>query len=330
MLTVTLRFPERALAMNTHNLKHIIRKRCISRLFLPAAVLAAVILLAIVNPFENRSKSVNITELSRTEQLLAENTGYVSLTPEVLYYSGVDYRINNKVKARIFYTIENDVCYYFIISCGVLPEKYDTLENFSLSARLINDEELLNKITRSISYELDFSIDGIRNYSSPVIISQYHLLHGFTTFYLATLSVIGIISALHVIAVVFVAVMPGFSRTVVRLRKYGNRKTLFRLACDEFAVSKATARKNVYITDSFLISISPINVDIIPLENIVWIYNNNVIHKSNGKAKMFFQLCIVTDCKKLYKIHRVTQKTAERITDVIQSRFPEIMVGHDN
>lgn len=316
--------------MNICSLNQLIRKRYISRLFLPVIVLITGVMLLVINPFESKYKPANITELSQTPELFENQSKYVKITADTLYYSGIDYQINNKVKARIYYTLENDVCYYFIISSGRLPDNYSTLENFSFNAQLIDDNDLLRKINAAISRELDFSISGLKETSCPVIISQYHYTHGFATFYLMALLLICTISAIHIIFILCIIAAPTLSQTVMYLRKYGNRKTLYALACSEFDVSTATACKNVYITDSFLISIARMNVDIIPLENIVWIYNYNVLHKSKGSPKMYFPLCIVTDCKRLYKIHRITQKTSDRIIDVIQSRFPEIMVGYDN
>ena len=316
--------------MNTRSLKQIIRKRYISRLFIPLIVLAAVGLLALLNPPGSKYKASAVTEPSQTSALFADQSKYVKMTAETLFYSGVDYKINDKVKARIYYTLDDEKCYYFIISSNKLPENYGTLENFTFTAKLIDDRELFNKITASVSKELDFSTSGIKEYSSPIIISQYHYVHGFTTFYIIMLLIICVFCAIHLFFVLAILIAPSLSNPSMHLRRYGNRKSLFSLACSEFAVSKATACKNVYITDTFLISISRMNVDIIPLENIVWIYNYNVLHNSKGKTKMYFPLCIVTDCKKLYKIHRITQKTSDRIIDVIQSRFPEIMVGYDN
>lgn len=88
--------------------------------------------------------------------------------------------------------------------------------------------------------------------------------------------------------------------------------------------------ENIYMTENFLIYTSGFHVEIIPLENIVWLYNYNVIHRTKGRAKAYFPLCIVTDCKKIYKIHHINQQTSDKIIDIIQTRYPEVMVGYDN
>ena len=92
--------------------------------------------------------------------------------------------------------------------------------------------------------------------------------------------------------------------------------------------SKKKKWKNIYITDTFLISITKTDTDIIPLENIVWIYNYNEIQHQRGLTKLLHPLCIVTDRKKVFKIKHLSQKVSDTVINKILSRYPEILVGY--
>ena len=316
--------------MNTNNLTASIRKCYFPRVILPAVLIAACIVFAIINPFESRYKSVELKKLSDTPDLYENHSGYVKLTADTLYYAGIDYRTNGRVRARVYYTINNDVFYFFLISTEELPEDYGTIHNYEMSARLIKNGSLFRRITADISRELGFPESDFEDLCSHVIVSQYHYVHGFTSFYLVALLVLCALSAIQLSEIILVLAMPQLSHAVFMLRHYGSRRGLYGQACEEFASSATLMEKNIYMTENFLIYTSRFHIEIIPLENIVWLYNYNVIHKSKGRAKAYFPLCIVTDCKKIYKIHHITQHTSDRIIDLIQSRYPEVMVGYDN
>lgn len=316
--------------MNTNNLTASIRKCYFPRVILPAVLIVACIVFAIINPFESRYKSIELKKLSDTPDLYENHSGYVKYKADMLYYAGIDYKINNKVRARVYYKINNDVFYFFLISAEELPEDYNIIHDYEMSARLIKNGGLFRRIAADVSRELDFPDSDFEDLCSHVIVSQYHYVHGFTSFYIVALLVLCVLSTIQLAVIIVVLAVPRLSHAAFMLRHYGSRRELYSQACEEFASSAVLMEKNIYMTANFLIYTSRIHTEIIPLENIVWLYNYNVIHKSKGRAKAYFPLCIVTDCKKLYKIHHITQHTSDRIIDLIQSRYPEVMVGYDN
>ena len=316
--------------MNTNNLTASIRKCYFPRVILPAVLIAACIVFAIINPFESRYKSADLKKLSDTADLYENHSGYVRFTAETLYYAGIDYRANGRIRARVYYTINNDVFYFFLISTEELPEDYGTLHNYEMNARLVKNGTLFRRLTVDISKELGFPESDFEDLCSHIIVSQYHYVHGVTSFYLIALLVLCILSVIQLSIIILILAMPQLSHAAFMLRHYGSRRGLYGQACEEFASSATLMQENIYMTENFLIYTSGFHVEIIPLENIVWLYNYNVIHKTKGRAKAYFPLCIVTDCKKIYKIHHINQQTSDKIIDIIQTRYPEVMVGYDN
>ena len=151
---------------------------------------------------------------------------------------------------------------------------------------------------------------------------EYYYVHGFTSFYLIALLVLCILSVIQLSIIILILAMPQLSHAAFMLRHYGSRRGLYGQACEEFASSATLMEEKIYMTENFLIYTSGFHVEIIPLENIVWLYNYNVIHRTKGRAKAYFPLCIVTDCKKIYKIHHINQQTSDKIIDIIQTRYP--------
>ena len=313
--------------MKTRNLKKLIRNIYASRIILPAIVLIIAAIVLVINPFDRRNKIVTVDALSDIGRLYSEKAGYIQCTADRLYYTGLDYTVNSNIKARVYYTLENNKCYIFIISSEKLPDEWTSLDNFSMNAKLIRNNSTYDSVIASLARELEFSAKGLHEIVEPTIISQYDYVHSFSSFYFVLILALCILSGVDLLLLILVLIIPTLSPPVIRLRKYGNSATLFAIAQAEFDTAQAIGRKNIYITDTFLISYTKTGIDIIPLENITWIYRYNELHRSGHRTRLYHPLFIVTDCKKTYTIHHVSSKVSDKILDTLQTRFPSILVG---
>ena len=313
--------------MKTRSLKKIIRKIYASRIVVPAVILIAATIILIVNPFDRKGKVVKIDNLSEVSLLYSQKAGYIQCTPDRLYYAGLDYTVNGKIKARVYYTLNEGKCYIFMVSSEKLPDEWTSLDNFTVNAKLIRNNSTYDSVIASLARELDFSVKGMHEIVEPTIISQYDYTHSFSSFYFVLIIALCILSCIDLLLLVLVVAVPTLSPPVLRLAKYGNAATLFAIAQTEFDTAQATGRKNIYITDTFLISYSQTGLDIIPLENITWVYRYNELHKKGRNTRLYHPLFIVTDCKKTYTIHHVSEKVSEKILDTLQTRFPSILIG---
>lgn len=315
--------------MKSTTLKQKLRKIYAQRLVFPAIILIVTIVLLIWNPFEKKLDSVPVDNLSQLEEIYDSGKHYIHYTADTLYYTGQDYYVNDKARAGIYYTIDNGKCYFFIISSDKIPDNHDEIHDMTVYARLTYNDSMYKRIIASMSESLHFSMAALEDVSTPVLINQYDFAHGFTTFFLVCIIILNIVFFIQIAAIIVIIISPVSSPSVLRLGKYGNHRTLFAIAETEFDSAKAVGHKNLYITDTFLIYFTRTSLDIIPLENIVWVYNYKEVLHNKDKAKTRAPLCIVTDTHKLYKIHHISKTVSDRIIEIVQERFPEIMVGID-
>ena len=315
--------------MKHKNLKNIIRIQALPRLFIPLIICIVIAIVLIINPFKNALFPTSIKNIQEVNQLYEDGNNYIKFTADKLYYTGLDYSIGNKVKANIYYTTVNDICYFVIMS----ENKHSNgtasiLNNITFSAQLINNDTTFDSIIASMSTQLNFTTEGMRKICCPILISQYDYTRDFTRFAIISIYVLSLLSALFALVEVLVLIKPDLAFPVFRLRYYGKRTELFKKAVKEFETAIATGRKNIYITDTFLISITKTDTDIIPLENIVWIYNYNEIQHHKKLTKLLHPLCIITDRKKIFKIKHISPKVSETVINKIITRYPEILVGY--
>lgn len=314
--------------MEHKELKKIIRVQHLPRLILPLLFIIVSAIFIIINPFKDVLKPVQIDSLSEIDTKYDEDVKYVKCTVSKLYYSGLDFTVGGKIKANVYYTLINDRCYYVIIATNNNNGIATTLDNFAFSASLIKDKDLFSNITEFLAEQINFSKNGMTEISSDILVSQYDYSRDFTRFALISFVIILVISSIVFVFELLATINLSFSQPVFRLRKYGDKKTLFALAISELDTARATGRRNVFITDSFVIIITKTDTDIIPLDNISWVYDYNEIHHKKGNSKVYHPICIITDTKKMYKIKHVSEKGATAIINAIVEHHPGIMVGY--
>ncbi len=315
--------------MKKRNFKSLIRLRVIPRLIIPMAISIAIIIITIANPFSDSLFPPSVKDISSISGMYDDDVRYIKFTADKLYYTGLDYSTGKDVKANIYYATIDDICYFFIMpDTGSDAGLASILTNTVVTARLVRDDITYRHIISNMAEQLNFTIDGMKDLSCPVLISQYDYSRDFTRFIIISIYAVSVIAAIFALIEIFVLIRPDFSLSVMRLRHYGRRSLLFEKACSEYERAVATGRKNVFITESFLISVTKSDVDIVPLENIVWIYNYNEIHHMKEFTRLFHPLCIVTDKKKVFKIRNLSKKASDNIINRILTKFPEILVGY--
>lgn len=313
--------------------KDLIKTICrqhLPRLILPLLFIIVSVIIILINPVKHVLKPCQLNNLSEIDETYDSGNEYIKCTVSKLYYSGFDYTIGNKTKANIYYTLINGRCYYIIIATNSNNGIATTLDNFTFSARLIKNESIFSDITGYIAEQINFSQNGLAEISSSILISQYDYSRDFARFTIISMYAILILALLFFIYELVATFNISLSKPVSRLKKYGDKRTLFALAVSELDTAVSIGRRNVFITNSFLIIITRTDTDIIPLDNITWVYDFNELHHKKGDTKIFHPICIITDAKKMYKIRHVSETGVTSIINAIVENHPGIMVGYNH
>lgn len=315
--------------MKSLNLNSIIRVHNLKKLFIPVCLSIICAILALSGPAEKNLKAATVSSLSDINSLYESKNTYVQINADRLFYTGTDYVVKNSPVAKIYYCIQDEKCYFFIISSKELPKDYETLDNYTVNAYLTTDNNLYSHIVADMSRKLNFSIDGTMEVCNDIIISQYNTIHSFSKIYNIALLCVCLILAIHIIYIIFISIYPSLSRYVLALRRYGNRNALYALAQEQLSHNPMEFEKGLYMTDDFIIKTESSYISIIPIENIVWVYNYNDLRHHGKKVSVKLPMCIVTDIRKIYKIPHVPVSCYKKIISMLLNKHPEIMVGYE-
>ncbi len=316
--------------MKRKTLKQYIYKMYLPRLIIPIILFIVLVGLFLFNPFRNHISPTKITDLSSIDSMRSSKHINVQVEVDKLYYTGVDYTVNGMVRARFYYTLADGHCYLFLICEDKIPSKYSIINNPDIKAHLTHNDNMYQALIASMSDELKISKQQMSDITSPVFINQYDYVHSYETFLIYILNIFTAMVAVDIIFICIVYFNPHISIPFFKIRKYGKLKELFKLASKELATCTVEYEDRVFITETFFIGITvAANLEIIPLENIVWIYKSNEFTSHHGTPRINCSLCIITDAKQLIKISHLSKDVSDNIINTIQERYPNVMNGNE-
>lgn len=312
--------------MKNITLKQLIRKMYMPRLIIPIILLVILIVVLIINPFHNHISPPKVNDLSTIDEKYYVEDFNISVTIPTLYYTGVDYTEDNKVKARIFYTLQDERCYFFIICTDNFKSDTVTLTDYSFNAHLTHNNNMYEAVIASMSEELNFSKDSLRKICSTTFVNQYDYTHSFETFVFYALHILLAMIIVDIIFVIIVFLNPQISIPFFRMRKYGKIGKLYRKAEREFKRDVISYENKIYLSENFIYGVTyASNLEVVILEHIVWIYKNKDYTAKLNKEEITCTLCIVTDQKQLIKIAKVPEDICDLVIRKIQKIYPHIM-----
>ena len=311
------------------DLTHIIRKQHLPLLITLSLCFIAVSILYITNPSTDLVYHIGEDRIETLDDMYTLNHRQISITLDNLYYSGIDYKTDNTVKARVYYKLDHGRCYFIMLDAHRLPEDFKHIDRIDIKANLESRPEILDTVSSKLSTSLDFAQHSLEKLVFPYIINEYSYRHNFLKFmkYLSlSLAAILLFNLIYCIAII---IFPYHTHRLFYLRKYGSIKAQYNLAKKEFDDNPILVGHKIFITKSFIIVFSKTTTEIIPIDSIVWIYNYHEFRKRRRDSLMFSPMCIVTDTKKVHKISNVSQRMYNAIINIVCENNPQIMIGND-
>lgn len=124
-----------------------------------------------VYPFFNIFNPKHIKNISQITD--SSEKEYVNLTTDTLYYTGLDYVHNNKIKGHYYYSMYDNKCTFFLLTADNSNTAQKKISELNLTAHINNDQELIANLTNSLSKQIGWTSDGLSSLTSPYLICQH-------------------------------------------------------------------------------------------------------------------------------------------------------------
>lgn len=312
--------------MDSRAFKNKIRHAIGFHLIMPVIFLVLLVCMLLRIPIIN---CIFPTSMNSSDDVLSiyDDSSYVECTADTLYYTGYDYMIGNTVRGHYYYSLANDRCTIYVLSCKYilsLGDFSEVLNNITFRAELVDNDRNLQDLLSLMARDMNWSYDGINACTSPVIVNELGYSPVPVTLLAVFLIFVFIFTLSHIVSLIHGIIRP-FKTIIFAHTLKENTPAHLAAACSEIAASDPVAA-DFYMTASYFINTTPYNMAIIPYAAIRQIYHYNTLHGLPMRKHLASSLIIIT-AKGKHRFRHLPPKIAQLISDTILSKNPDIKSG---
>jgi len=249
------------------------------RLFSPILYLLILLVLWIVFPLGEMLSPLPLKNASQIEGVYEAKKEYVTVTFEDLTFTGYTTNRFGSTNGYWYYGIKDDVCYIVLLTPFTCEEGNPSIENLSVTCRIVNYPKLYEKLLNELSTDLEWTTEGMANQLPNVFYSEpdYNPITNFVLFfiYFGTLLYTLLTLIRYILYIFFPYLAPACQNLIV----FGNPKKQLEEAEEELATLPQLATEDMFITEHYFIMTSPYGNAIVPIQEILWIYKYSTLHK---------------------------------------------------
>ncbi len=316
-----------------NNLINIIRFSNIKRLILPAILAALICFLLVKIPFSDILVPKNIDKLSSLSTNNAKNIEYFSIERSKWLYSGYNSYKDKSISEYIFYKLEDDTCYYLLVSPDKVNSKDFTINTSSLTVTAHERNDSFNSFLSQFALDINWNYEALAEASAPIILTttSYNLTLYKILFVVLTFSLLyfSLTMLYHILLIVFPSFSPVFGakhwHSLERIKNRSEFVMLLQAELDNFAYNS----DNLYVTNNYVINLKYDEIRVIPLNKLCFIFEHGNLHKLLW-LYMKVTHTIYFLCNNALKCH-LTHNNSDSINElmiILKRRIPDLMVGY--
>lgn len=319
-------------------IKHNIRKQTLFSSIIPALFLLFLLFMACNYPFSDIFAPKHLNNLSDLEIEYTSRQDYVNLTDITLYYTGYDSFVKNKLKGHYYYAVEGNRCFFFLLESEGNTAPKDSITFDSLNLKLIRTNSDFSSFLANLSADIDWSATHLAESSPTFLAYEYRDVLIFSYFFAGLLVVMLIYTVILVLINITVLVFPFLQKGLLPCSGFSAKKKLFTHAAATMLKEKeeiihicfsSRGQKDFYVAPSFLLYFSTYDTRILPVKDIIWIYQHTA-RPAHG----------ISDATSVYTIHFILnngrhiqfkncpEKNSNTLIALLAGKNPHILVGY--
>jgi hypothetical protein len=289
-------------------------------LALPMLVLLCVLMFIVINfPVIQNIQDVKLDPTENLATKLDEiyKDGRANVVYEAcnLQYTGMDYLEDGKLVAAYYYNIDDDGMNVFLIKTEK-PEQ--SIDSVLFKGKLLNNEIMTEYIIKQFEEDTDLYAEMLNGFVNPYIISEPDYPYRFIILvYLIIL--IPVIAAVMVVSyTILIFISPGIHPQTRQLAEYGDIKEIINELDIELKKRLVFSRKNVYVTENYMIISYIIKTDVIKLDMVKYMSKKQLPDYTVGDGEeLVYRLTFSNPEKFFYEVDLVGEELADMVEESV-------------
>ena len=306
-----------------------IRKNQCKRLFYPLMLLGVVIFLVWRSPVTEYVTKRTISNAVLINDSMAKKVLYAKIKTGTLYYSGEDCLAGGELVGHYYYELIGGSCHFYLIRAVAGYPAYKTLEGQTIIGRVDAFEpEILDPLTQKLAEDISWDAKSLKSVCQKYFVNQTAYLNRREIVLMVVLLLVFVLMIVVFIRTFLYIINPRLTKTYRNLEHYGNPEKILSDVEKQIRRRILLQTKTLILTPRYLVELSDDICAIIPLPEVLWIYDHAAMRRTIKGRQLSYTIHVVTMKGEEYTLTGKSHREVSAIYHELNTRYPNFFFGY--
>lgn len=306
-----------------------IRKNQCKRLFYPLMLLGVVIFLVWRSPVTEYVTKRTISNAVLINDSMAKKVLYAKIKTGTLYYSGEDCLAGGELVGHYYYELIGGSCHFYLIRALAGYPASKTLEGQTIIGRVDAFEpEILDPLTQKLAEDISWDAKSLKSVCQKYFVNQTAYLNRREIVLMVVLLLVFVLMIVVFIRTFIYIINPRLTKTYRNLEHYGNPEKILSDVEKQIRRRILLQTKTLILTPRYLVELSDDICAIIPLPEVLWIYDHAAMRRTIKGRQLSYTIHVVTMKGEEYTLTGKSHREVSAIYHELNTRYPNFFFGY--
>lgn len=306
-----------------------IRKNQCKRLFYPLMLLGVVIFLVWRSPVTEYVTKRTISNAVLINDSMAKKVLYAKIKTGTLYYSGEDCLAGGELVGHYYYELIGGSCHFYLIRAVAGYPASKTLEGQTIIGRVDAFEpEILDPLTQKLAEDISWDAKSLKSVCQKYFVNQTAYLNRREIVLMVVLLLVFVLMIVVFIRTFLYIINPRLTKTYRNLEHYGNPEKILNDVEKQIRRRILLQTKTLILTPRYLVELSDDIYAIIPLPEVLWIYDHAAMRRTIKGRQLSYTIHVVTMKGEEYTLTGKSHREVSAIYHELNTRYPNFFFGY--
>lgn len=306
-----------------------IRKNQCKRLFYPLMLLGVVIFLVWRSPVTEYVTKRTISNAVLINDSMAKKVLYAKIKTGTLYYSGEDCLAGGELVGHYYYELIGGSCHFYLIRAVAGYPASKTLEGQTIIGRVdAFKPEILDPLTQKLAEDISWDAKSLKSVCQKYFVNQTAYLNKREIVLMVVLLLVFVLMIVVFIRTFLYIINPRLTKTYRNLEHYGNPEKILNDVEKQIRRRILLQTKTLILTPRYLVELSDDICAIIPLPEVLWIYDHAAMRQTIKGRQLSYTIHVVTMKGEEYTLTGKSHREVNAIYHELNTRYPNFFFGY--
>lgn len=306
-----------------------IRKNQCKRLFYPLMLLGVVIFLVWRSPVTEYVTKRTISNAVLINDSMAKKVLYAKIKTGTLYYSGEDCLAGGELVGHYYYELIGGSCHFYLIRAVAGYPASKTLEGQTIIGRVdAFESEILDPLTQKLAEDISWDAKSLKSVCQKYFVNQTAYLNRREIVLMVVLLLVFVLMIVVFIRTFLYIINPRLTKTYRNLEHYGNPEKILNNVEKQIRRRILLQTKTLILTPRYLVELSDDICAIIPLPEVLWIYDHAAMRRTIKGRQLSYTIHVVTMKGEEYTLTGKSHREVSAIYHELNTRYPNFFFGY--